>query len=63
MVNQGVNAANAGLVGSRAMGNAIGQSSYALGNYLNSPNRGTVNDMGYNSISTGGYGQQNPFNF
>jgi hypothetical protein len=62
-VGQGVNAANAGLVGSRAIGNAIGQSSYALGNYLNSPSRNTVNDMGYNSMSTGGYGQQNPFNF
>jgi hypothetical protein len=63
ITGQGVNAANAGLVGARAMGNAIGQSSYAIGNYLNSPNRGTINDMGYNSISTGGYGQQNPFNF
>lgn len=63
MVNQSVNAANAGLVGARAMGNAIGQSSYALGNYLNSPSGGTTNAMGYNSASTGGYGPTNPFNF
>jgi hypothetical protein len=32
MVNQGINEANAGMVGARAMSNAIGQSAYTLGN-------------------------------
>lgn len=55
MVNQGVNAANAGLVGARAMGNAIGQSAYALGNM----NFGKM--FGGGNSNTGGYGPQNPF--